>query len=100
MDEAGNAWITSTLNCLQRSLVPVLSDDPASTSCPDIQQMAFDSHPKCYTGDGTKNPSEPSICLLPVTKWTCVVGTIDLWDLVDPLGLKQAAEVAAICVKQ
>jgi len=90
----GNAWITSTLACLQKSLVTMLFQ--TNISCVELKRAAFDSHPGCYTG-GT---GVPSICELPVSDWRCVVETIDSKDALSLLGLQQEARVARTCVQQ
>jgi len=91
----GKAWITSTLACLQKSLVPMLSQK--TLGCDELQKDAFDSHPICYTGDGNE---ALSICELPLSDWGCVVSTIDAKDALSQLGLQQEARVAAICIQQ
>ena len=93
----GNHWINSTLACLQESLVPLLD---ANETCDAIKMFAFNSHPKCYTGGGKAVPRHPSICMLPLSDWTCVIETIDARDALSPLGLLQEAKVADICAMQ
>lgn len=76
----GREWIQSVLVCLQRALVPSLSSKP---SCQRLKEIAFDSHPRCYT--------EPkSICDLPTDDWWRVFGVV--WKgLLSVPGMKQVS---------
>lgn len=99
-DQYWKDWVNGTLSCLQQSLVPVVETNPDLLTCDGIKSTAFDSHPKCYTGDGTESPSAPSICFLPVRDQACVLKIIDKRDLIHPEDIKQELTTAAICVKQ
>ena len=48
--DQGEAWRDSVLICLQKLLVPRLTDSTAT--CASIRKDAFDSHPECYTLEG------------------------------------------------
>ena len=99
LSHGGQVWVNATLHCLQEALVPILNQN-TTMSCKDLKDFAFDSHPACYTGDGSSHPSKPSICHLPVGDMAHVVGTIDTKDEFSLDGLEQEAKVAAICAKQ
>jgi hypothetical protein len=88
----GIAWRDAVLHCLQLALVPELPKADAMT-CDDLTDFAFDSHPRCYT-------EGPSICFLPVSDVTNILGTIDGKDLLSLRSAKQMATVAATCVEQ
>ncbi len=88
----GIVWRDAVLHCLQLALVPELPKADTMT-CDALTTFAFDSHPRCYTGG-------PSICFLPVTDITNVLGTIDGKDLLSLRSAKQMVTVAADCVDQ
>ncbi|GAB1310656.1 Stanniocalcin-2 [Madurella fahalii] len=80
----GRLWIQSTMNCLQRALVPLLQGCP---TCPTLHQVAFDSHPDCYVGSG--------ICSLGCWDVAMVLSTIGT-DLFTSLG--QGAQTGLQCL--
>jgi hypothetical protein len=81
---AGQQWIQSTMNCLQRALVPLLQGCP---TCSTLHQVAFDSHPDCYAGSG--------ICSLDCWDVAMVLSTIGR-DLFSSLG--QGAQTGLLCL--
>lgn len=80
----GRQWIQSTMNCLQRALVPLLQGCP---TCPTLHQVAFDSHPDCYVGSG--------VCSLGCWDVAMVLSTIGQ-DLFTSLG--QGAQTGLQCL--
>jgi hypothetical protein len=88
----GIAWRDAVLHCLQVSLATELPK-VGSMTCDAITTFAFDSHPRCYTAG-------PSICFLPFSDITNVIGTIDGKDLLSLRSAKQMASVAATCVAE
>jgi hypothetical protein len=96
----GKKWRDQTLLCLQRQLVPVVVTEiktPASYECHEITNIAFNSHPHCYTGDG---PGTISICQLPLSDLRIIKHTIYRRDLYSSRSLRQIRQVAKTCVAQ
>jgi hypothetical protein len=91
--EKGNAWRLTTLGCLQRALTGFMSPDTVAngSSCSTIEQIAFDSHPACYT------QSVASLCDLNILDWRIVFSVIDVKDMVGQKALKQMVEVGKTC---
>ncbi|KAJ5811892.1 hypothetical protein N7474_008193 [Penicillium riverlandense] len=91
MSESGQTWITNTMLCLQRDLIPY-GTGAKSATCADLKKIAFGTHPRCYVGQG--------ICKLPPSDWVTIVNTISLrvlfgsWD-----SLKQVLETAGDCAE-
>jgi len=80
--------------CLQKSLVPMLgASGPLSQVCPEIEQLGFESHVKCYT-------SEPSVCSLPWSDLFNIIDIVGPRGLFDPVGWKQTTKVAGMCLCQ
>ena len=73
MSELGQAWITKTMLCLQEHLVPIAAGQ--QSSCEDIHDVAFKSHPGCYVNSG--------VCFLPPTDWAVILDTIGFAALFD-----------------
>ncbi|MFZ9595676.1 MAG: hypothetical protein ACO3A2_06310 [Bdellovibrionia bacterium] len=88
----GKRWVLTTRQCLQDSLVPFVTPPWQKDRCEEIMDVAFDSHPNCYTQNGS------SICDLPIPDVILIVETIQKPDLVSPRGLKQILSVAQTCV--
>ena len=71
----GNIWVSDTMLCLQRALVPFATYE--STTCPELKGAAIATHPDCYVNSG--------VCVLPPTDWAVIVNTVDLKDLFGSL---------------
>ncbi|KAF0698120.1 Aste57867_11239 [Aphanomyces stellatus] len=84
-----------TMTCLQRHLVPVLSN-PA-ISCGAIHTDAFNSHPACYTTD---NANGISVCDLPVSDWIALVRVIGLKTLLQFDTIQNGAAAGIACLKE
>jgi hypothetical protein len=89
MSGRGQRWIDDVLVCLQQELQNSID---SATSCPEIRDIAFDSHPACYVDAG--------FCALPVLDLLQVVGTIDVRDWFGSTAARQAAETAIACGRQ
>jgi hypothetical protein len=98
---AGGRWLSSSLACLQRALVPLVQGaDSSSPSCEKVEQFAFDTHAACYTGGGGAVPKGPSICLLHRDDTRVVMDNIDMKDLLSPLNVKADFATSEICLAQ
>jgi len=89
MSARGQAWIDDVLVCLQHDLRAAID---ASTSCDDIWNIAFDSHPQCYLDAG--------FCTLSPFDIAQVVFTIDAKDWLSRDAARQVVHTAAGCGKQ
>jgi hypothetical protein len=78
--------------CLQEALVPFA--EGAATTCSDLLDTAFASHPRCYT------QPEHSFCFLPPSDTLQVLRTIGVGELLAARTRQQIAETAAICLGQ
>ena len=90
----GDAWMVSVMYCLQKALVPYTMPAHASTSCADLQDFAFNSHPACYTKPGN------SICFLPPSDVLTVMEVVGLNELFSARTMKQMAGVVRTCSLQ
>ncbi|KAI8911153.1 hypothetical protein EDD86DRAFT_246489 [Gorgonomyces haynaldii] len=91
---AGQDWIWSVMNCLQKELVPLATGTGLEqvNTCTKLRSFAYGTHPHCYTLPGH------SICELPITDWFHVLGVIKK-ELLDVATYKQAIAVAGQCGK-
>jgi len=87
----GVLWRNETLICLQQSLVPTLNSNSSINTCSELEELAFDSHPGCYTN------VYMSICELPISDWTTIAGVVDAGDYLSMKSLKQVASVIKTC---
>ncbi|KAF2470214.1 uncharacterized protein BDR25DRAFT_304149 [Lindgomyces ingoldianus] len=88
---AGKAWITKTMLCLQRNLVPYATGEQAA-SCPALKEFAFATHPGCYVSSG--------VCALPPTDWDNIISTVSLKELFGSVdALKATLQTAGDCVE-
>ncbi|CAG8660009.1 12110_t:CDS:2, partial [Ambispora gerdemannii] len=68
---AGKKWLTDTMLCLQKTLVP--SYNNGKTTCSQISNTAFNSHMTCYIDSG--------VCFLPPTDWVIIFETVGVKDI-------------------
>ncbi len=87
MSRRGRRWIDEVLVCLQRDLRASIDE---ASSCDEIRDLAFDSHPACYVDAG--------FCSLPVLDLLQIVWTIDLGDWLSRDAARQVLDTAAACV--
>ncbi len=89
----GALWRDITLTCLQRSLIDYV--DPAVASdatCEEVKDVAFDSHPVCYT------QPEMSVCDLSFSDWNVIRQTVDTGDVFSGDGIRQVLSVMRRCL--
>jgi hypothetical protein len=99
LSPAGKAWMRNVMGCLQRALVPQLPTNFATSAasaqvCKSSIDTAFGTHPACYTAP------ENSVCFLPVSDLTKVLGTIGMRELLTQRTATQSVSTAGICLKQ
>lgn len=87
----GILWRDETLSCLQKALVPTLSPSSEIKTCSQLDTVAFDSHPACYTN------VYMSICELPAGDWQTIVKVVDPSDYLSTKSAKQIASVIKTC---
>ncbi|ESK95050.1 hypothetical protein Moror_13940 [Moniliophthora roreri MCA 2997] len=89
--QKGQAWMWSTMHCLQLALVPelqLLATSPGA--CDSLEEKAFDTHASCYVSSG--------LCTLPPSDWLVIVDIVGLstlfgsWD-----ALKESLEASGGC---
>ena len=89
----GTFWRDITLVCLQRSLVDFVDPKVAAvTTCDELSDEAFDSHPVCYT------QPEMSVCDLPLSDWNLIRKTVDAGDILSRPGVRQVASILRRCL--
>ncbi|ESZ98503.1 hypothetical protein SBOR_1165 [Sclerotinia borealis F-4128] len=79
MDDAGKKWITSTMLCLQNSLLKF--GQGTSITCDALKDYAFGTHANCYVQNG--------ICDLSAADWAVIVDTVgfsNLWSSLNAAG--------------
>jgi hypothetical protein len=91
--DSGKLWIQKTLVCLKQTLLP-LAGDPATT-CQEIHDTAFDSHPKCYALNGFCELFFDPVHILENVKGLLQV--YEIKDLSQPISIKQMVETAGLC---
>ncbi|KAF7366277.1 hypothetical protein MSAN_00883900 [Mycena sanguinolenta] len=94
LSSAGQVWMSNTMLCLQRALVPEATGAPgAAATCADLKTKAFATHADCYVQSG--------LCSLPITDWEKIafeiVGPGTLVDSFD--ALKATASVGVQCTE-
>jgi hypothetical protein len=72
MSPEGQVWVTDTMLCLQRALVPY-GKGREPTTCEAVKEYAFGTHPSCYINSG--------VFTLPPSDWPINVNTVGLLDL-------------------
>lgn len=78
--------------CLQRKLVPQATGLTNITTCTELENYAFSTHPQCYVDSG--------FCSLPPTDWGAVIEIISLHTLFKSLNsLATTAETAGECAE-
>ncbi|KAK4223500.1 hypothetical protein QBC38DRAFT_487559 [Podospora fimiseda] len=82
---AGQAFIWRTMNRLQVELRDAITCD---STCGQVNNAAFDSHPRCYIASGFFD--------LPVEDWYQLMKTVG-WDLVGMQSFKQIIQTAGGC---
>jgi hypothetical protein len=86
MTARGQLWIDHVLVCLQHDLRDAID---SATSCDDIWNTAFDSHPQCYIENG--------FCSLSPWDIAQVVWTIDTKDFLSQDAARQVVQTAIGC---
>ncbi len=90
LSPSGVRWRNSTLKCLQIELDLGVSNNSFS-SCNELTDYAFDSHPGCYT------LASANICDLPISDWTTITSVPNFKDIASVKSLKQIGIVLASC---
>jgi len=92
----GQEWIGKTLLCLKNALIPVY-ESTKSITCSEIYNIAFDSHPTCYTDSGFCNLfADPRI------GFTTIKGLLKVLEVKDMASIpsfKQVIITAGKCGK-
>lgn len=89
MSSKGQAWVTKTMLCLQKALVPFATGQKRE-SCDALKKDAFATHPGCYIAGG--------VCTLPPTDWAIIVKTVSLAELFGSLdALEQTLKTMEGC---
>jgi hypothetical protein len=89
----GIAWRDSVMHCLHEELVPY-ARAANRASCDTIVDVAFDSHPRCYT------KPDNSICFLSPSDTFKVIGTIGGKSLLEARSIKQIQTTVGLCLGQ
>lgn len=95
--EAGRQWRDATLICLQEELVRTALFE--SNSCAAIERAAFDSHPFCYTSNG----SGISICdfdRMEIKDYVSILSIIDFDDSFSEEGREQVFATLKACINR
>lgn len=93
----GKAWITSTMLCLQKALVPFANDSyPVNEkACGAVEDWGFSTHSACYT------EHENSFCFLGPLDLMNAINVIGPGALVgNPKARRQVKEVMGICLRK
>lgn len=90
MTPAGQQWLTKTMQCLQRKLVPFATGSQSAT-CPSLRSTAFETHSDCYVDSG--------VCTLDPSDWAKIFGTVDLKTVFNPDSLRETLETVQGCAQ-
>ncbi|KAI9750689.1 MAG: hypothetical protein M1815_001672 [Lichina confinis] len=91
MSAAGQEWVTKTMLCLQKALVPIASQ-ASPTTCEDIRQVAYASHPGCYVQSG--------YCTLSLSDKNIISKNVDRSDSIGSAEARKATfDTLAACSK-
>ncbi|KAK0644287.1 hypothetical protein B0T16DRAFT_513668 [Cercophora newfieldiana] len=85
---AGQTFIWNTMHCLQVALRDAINCD---STCGQVNDAAFDSHPTCYVNSG--------FCDLPPGDVWQLIKTVNM-DLVGTQSIKQILQTGGACVSQ
>lgn len=86
----GKIWLSDTMMCLQKALVPIIQDSITNQTCRTIRTFALHSHAQCYLQSG--------VCALPLNDWFLIARVIGLKQLITDLEtIKVEAVVASNC---
>ncbi|KAK4220956.1 hypothetical protein QBC38DRAFT_493060 [Podospora fimiseda] len=85
---AGQTFIWNTMYCLQVALRDAINCD---STCGQVNDAAFDSHPTCYINSG--------FCNLPVEDWWQLIKTVNT-DLLGMQSVKQILQTGCGCAGQ
>ncbi|KAJ6481845.1 hypothetical protein C8R45DRAFT_1003236 [Mycena sanguinolenta] len=94
LSPAGQLWMTNTMLCLQRALVPEATGAAgAAATCSALETKAFGTHADCYVQSG--------LCTLPISDWNAIVfEIIGPGTLVDSFDALEATASAGFqCVE-
>jgi Stanniocalcin family len=86
MSARGKQWIDEVLVCLQHDLREAIDE---TTSCEEIWNTAFDSHPACYVKAG--------FCTLAPLDIAQVIWTVDARDWLSRSAARQVLQTAVDC---
>jgi hypothetical protein len=90
----GEAWVDSTMLCLEKQLVPYATSPGPAATCDQITEAAFASHAGCYTA------LPASICFLPPPDVLAVLRTIGADEIFTARTRTQVQSVAGTCAIQ
>ncbi|RPA83350.1 hypothetical protein BJ508DRAFT_197606, partial [Ascobolus immersus RN42] len=80
---SGQRWVTKTMTCLQKKLVPAVKGTSGWTTCDAIEKKAFASHSDCYVSSG--------LCDLDPKDWAQIFLTVGAGGMFG--GIKNLVEV-------
>jgi hypothetical protein len=92
-DSRGKKWVSDTMLCLQRSLIPEATGSTSAVkSCGALSQKAFSSHADCYVGSG--------LCTLSPQDWLVIVETVGFKQLFSSFeAIKETLITAGKCIE-
>lgn len=90
LSKSGKNWIDNTLVCLQHELKEIIN---TNHTCEEIKDIAYDSHPYCYTENGFCSD-------LLLGDLIHIFFTIDGKDLLGQEGKTQIIRVILLCLNQ
>jgi len=80
----------NTMQCLQEALIPEAQGISEITTCEQLDDYAFSTHPKCYIDNG--------FCTLPPSDWEEVVKIVGIKTMFGSWNaIKIEAEMAVDC---
>lgn len=92
LSSAGQKWMIDVMLCLQEKLVPEATETTNITSCKELEDYAFSTHPQCYVDSG--------FCTLSPVDWAAVIEILSLETLFESLDILVAtAETAGECAE-
>lgn len=89
MSPEGQTWVTDTMLCLQRQMVPYALER-RQIGCEELGHDALVTHPKCYVDNGW--------CVLPISDWKVIVEVVFPTFFSDPQTIKEALFTGKDCL--
>ena len=91
--QEAQVWIDKTLICLKKFLVPTFNE--GVSTCRQVYNIAFNSHPKCYVDSGFCGLFPNPLIRIPTI--IALLGVFEIKDMSNLSAFKQILQTAMMC---